>query len=169
MVSGAREARFERIFRAHSNEILGYLARRTEPTEDAADLMSEVFATAWRRVDDLPPGDETRLWLYGTARKVLANHRRSRTRRDRLAGQLREALVHHVRTGAADGADPRVRAALAGLPDGDRELLTLTAWEEMTPAEIAVVLDLSPATVRTRLSRARTRLRAALAVQDVAC
>ncbi|MFC4908357.1 RNA polymerase sigma factor [Actinomadura gamaensis] len=96
-MSGEREARFERAFRAHSGEILGYLARRTEPAEDAADLMAEVSATAWRRVDDLPPGDEARPWLYGTARKVPANHRRGRPRRDRLAGRLREALGSALR------------------------------------------------------------------------
>ncbi|WP_067486515.1 RNA polymerase sigma factor [Actinomadura hibisca] len=160
--------RYEHVYRAHSAAILGYLARRTEPPEDAADLAAEVFTVAWRRVADMPPGDETRLWLYGVARNVLANHRRGRTRRHRLADRLREHLsrsphLHH--DDDHDGTAP-VHAALAALPERDRELIALTAWEGMTPAEIAVVLDADPATVRSRLSRARARLRAALADQD---
>ncbi|WP_067829975.1 RNA polymerase sigma factor [Actinomadura kijaniata] len=161
--------RFEHAYRAHSAAVLGYLVRRTEPPEDAADLMAEVFTVAWRRVADMPPGDEARLWLYGVARNVLSNHRRSRIRRHRLADRLREHLsrsprVHHD-DARHDGTD-HVRAALATLPERDREVIALTAWEGMTAAEIAVVLDLDPGTVRSRLSRARARLRAALADQD---
>ncbi|GAA1560798.1 sigma-70 family RNA polymerase sigma factor [Actinomadura kijaniata] len=161
--------RFEHAYRAHSAAVLGYLVRRAEPPEDAADLMAEVFTVAWRRVADMPPGDEARLWLYGVARNVLSNHRRSRIRRHRLADRLREHLsrsprVHHD-DARHDEAD-HVRAALATLPERDREVIALTAWEGMTAAEIAVVLDLDPGTVRSRLSRARARLRAALADQD---
>jgi RNA polymerase sigma-70 factor, ECF subfamily len=56
-----------------------------------------------------------------------------------------------------------VRAGLATLPVDDREVLTLTVWEELRPAEIAVILGMAPGTVRVRLHRARSRLRAAIA------
>ncbi|KAB2350928.1 RNA polymerase sigma factor [Actinomadura rudentiformis] len=155
----SHEQRFEALFKQHSTSILGYLVRRVDAAEDAADLMAEVFAIAWRRIHDAPPGDEGRLWLYGIARKVLANHRRGSTRRGRLADRLREQL--RAQPGDDGGGQP-VRAALERLSVADRELLTLTAWEQMSPGEIAVVLGLEPATVRTRLSRARARLRAVL-------
>ncbi|WP_240489830.1 RNA polymerase sigma factor [Actinomadura atramentaria] len=158
------EQRFEAAVRRDGPALLGYLTRRTDAPEDAADLLAEVFATAWRRVADLPPGDEARLWLYGIARRTLANHRRGRVRRHRLAARLREHLA--ARADGGDDPDDRVRDALRALSDRDREVLTLTAWEQMTPAEIAVVLDLDPGTVRARLSRARARLRAALEKAD---
>lgn len=156
----SHEHRYEALFKQHSTSILGYLVRRVDTPEDAGDLMAEVFTIAWRRIDDAPPGEEGRLWLYGIARKVLANHRRGNTRRGRLADRLREQLA--VRARHSGHEDPAVRAALARLPEADRELLTLTAWEQMSPSEIAVVLGLEPGTVRTRLSRARARLRAVL-------
>lgn len=155
--SPAQTHRFEVVFSRYSANILGYLLRRVEPAEDATDLMAEVFATAWRRIDDVPPGDEARLWLYGVARKVLANHQRGALRRDRLAVRLREELA--VRTVPPEAGPAMVRDALAKLPDADREVLTLTAWEQLTPSEIAAHLGLEPATVRARLARARTRLR----------
>jgi RNA polymerase sigma factor (sigma-70 family) len=168
-VSSAQTIRFEVIFSRYSANILGYLLRRTEAPEDAADLMSEVFATAWRRIGSVPDGEEAKLWLYGIARNVLANHRRGSLRRNRLADRLREHLSLHPDAeppyaepaAAAEG----VRAALAQLSDSDRELLTLTVWEQLTPAEIATLLDLESTTVRTRLARARTRLRRVLEAQ----
>jgi RNA polymerase sigma-70 factor (ECF subfamily) len=150
--------RFESIFALHSPAILGYLLRRVQPPEDAADLMAEVFAIAWRRIDDVPPGEETRLWLYGVARNVLNNHRRGAQRRDKLAERLREELA--LRTPPPEsGLALEVHEALAALSESDRDILTLCAWEQLTPAEIAELLGLEPGTVRARLSRARSRLR----------
>jgi RNA polymerase sigma-70 factor (ECF subfamily) len=78
-----------------------------------------------------------------------------------LAEQLTAALVV---TGQAptEASDPRLDEALAALPDDDRAIVTLAAWEQLTPAEIAVALGMHPGTVRTRLHRARGRLRATL-------
>lgn len=158
-MSAERAVRFEVIFSRYSPNILGFLLRRVEPSEDAADLMAEVFVIAWRRIDAVPPGDEARLWLYGVARNVLANHRRGSLRRNRLADRLREELATPPRT---ESEPSQVGEALAKLSAADRELLTLTAWEQLTPGEIATMLDLEPATVRTRLARARARLRQVL-------
>ncbi|MCW2917157.1 MAG: polymerase subunit sigma-24 [Actinomycetia bacterium] len=163
-MSSAQTIRFEVIFSRYSANILGYLLRRTEAPEDAADLMSEVFATAWRRIGSVPDGEEAKLWLYGIARNVLANHRRGSLRRNRLADRLREHLSSHPDAEPVAAAEG-VRAALAQLSDSDRELLTLTVWEQLTPAEIATLLDLESTTVRTRLARARTRLRRVLEAQ----
>ena len=61
--------------------MLGYALRRTDNTDDAADVLAETFLVAWRRPDEIPPGPQARLWLYGTARRVLANQRRAERRR----------------------------------------------------------------------------------------
>lgn len=162
-MTGLQQRRlFEVLFAQHSTRILGYLVRRVDSPEDAADLMAEAFTVAWRRIDDAPTGDEARLWLYGIARNVLANHRRGNSRRGRLATRLGQELAVRAQAMHEPESASRVRDVLATLPERDRELLTLTAWEDMTPGEIATVLGLDPGTVRTRLSRARTRLKAAL-------
>lgn len=118
---------------------------------------------AWRRLAEVPadPG-EARAWLLGTARLTLANHRRSAVRRNRLASRLRLALRPEPAVSSDDTAD-LVRAALHRLGDDDRELLTLIAWEDLTPAQAATVLGIPAATARKRLERARSRLRAVMA------
>ena len=152
-------ARFEELLNATSKAMLGYLVRRVQVPEDAADLVAEVFATAWRRIDDVPAEQEARLWLYGVARNALANHRRGRTRHDRLADQLRTYLARQPYAPEPSAATDAVRAALDRLSPDDREVLTLTAWEGLTAAEIGTLTGPEPATVRARLGRARERLR----------
>ncbi len=155
------EDRFRRLYAVNFQPLLAYAMRRVEQPEDAADVVAETFLVAWRRSRDLPPEVEVRLWLYGVARRVLANHHRGGARRERLGERLRQRL----RLGGA--ADPgcdvperlTVRAALARLGELDREVLMLTYWEGLEPREAAAVLRVNPAAVRTRLSRARARLR----------
>jgi RNA polymerase sigma factor (sigma-70 family) len=154
------EARFSRLYGEHEREILRYALRRSAEAEDAADVVAETFLVAWRRLGDVPLGDEARLWLYATARRVLANHSRGVKRRTRLAERLREELRRQL---PVLPAEPRgVIEALAGLRDGDRELLMLIGMEGLTPSEAARVLGIPTVTARTRLHRARRRLRARL-------
>ncbi|MET8833450.1 RNA polymerase sigma factor [Micromonospora sp. NPDC004540] len=162
MSSGTEhEDRFRRVYAADFEPLLAYALRRVAQPEDAADVVAETFLVAWRRRRDLPADAEVRLWLYGVARRVLANHHRGGIRRQRLGERLRQRITSAV------GADPgsavperlAVRAALARLGELDREVLLLTVWEGLEPREAAEVLGVSPAAVRTRLSRARARLR----------
>ena len=159
--------RFEEIYGAYSGLILAYAARRTRGLDDAADVVAETFTVAWRRMDAVPAGEEARPWLYGVARRVVANHHRGELRRRRLdersAAELGAAIVADGPEG--DGQDHhRIAAALAALGDTDRELLTLVGWDGLEPAEIAVVLGTSAAAVRVRLHRARKRFAQALEV-----
>lgn len=162
-VSPPHAEHFARFYAVHLDALLTYALRRVAEPADAADVVADSFLVAWRRVEDLPPGDEARLWLYGVARKVLANHRRGDLRRERLGTALRDRLAQGDGV-PADAGDLAldVRAALAKLGELDREVLTLTIWEELTPSEIAGVLGISAAAVRTRLTRARGRLRQVL-------
>ena len=147
------------MFDANHRAVLAYALRRTSPA-DAADVLAETMLVAWRRIDDVPRGGEARPWLYGVAHKALANHRRGASRRDRLHERLAEVVTESLAHPMEPFGDQLwVRAALLALDDVDREVLTLTAWEELTPTEIAAVLDVPAATVRTRLHRARCRLR----------
>jgi RNA polymerase sigma-70 factor (ECF subfamily) len=153
------EDRFRRVYAANFEALLGYALRRVEQPADAADVVAETFLVAWRR--EIPPDGEARLWLYGVARRVLANHQRGGVRRERLGQRLRQRLAGAVVPDPATEVPDRldVRAALDRLGDLDREVLQLTVWEGLEPREAAAVLGVSPAVVRTRLSRARARLR----------
>lgn len=155
---------FEALYAAHGRRVLAYALRRVNQPADAADVVADVFVVAWRRIEAVPPGDEARLWLYGVARRVLANHRRGDRRRSRLGRRLASAVAEHAVPGPAEagGDADGVRAALARLPETDREVLQLTAWEGLSAPQVAVVLGVPSATVRTRLHRARRRLRALL-------
>jgi DNA-directed RNA polymerase specialized sigma24 family protein len=83
VATNERRHRFEELYAAHHASLLGYALRRTANTDDAADVLAETFLAAWRRLDDVPPGPQARLWLYGTARRVLANQRRGELRGSR--------------------------------------------------------------------------------------
>jgi RNA polymerase sigma factor (sigma-70 family) len=157
-----RQRRFEAVYAAHRGPILGYVLRRTGNPDDAADVIAETFLTAWRRLDDVPRDPETRLWLYGVARRVLANHHRGERRRSALADRLRADLAAY-RPPEQDGEQAQVTEAFRGLPAADRELLALTAWEGLDYGQIAVVLGCSRNAVRLRLFRARKRFAAELA------
>ena len=98
--------------------LLGYALRRTDNTDDAADVLAETFLAAWRRLDEVPAGDEAKLWLYGTARRVLANHRRGERRRLALADRLKTDLAVTYRPADHDGGAADLAAAFRRIPRG---------------------------------------------------
>lgn len=159
----ARERReFERLVRETRDDLLAYALRRAPNAEDAADALSETYLVAWRKLDKVPGGDNARLWLFGVAGNVLRRgaqrHQSSEELLDRLTREPPEATeIESV--GREDRTIRALRAGLASLPARDRELLTLTAWEELTPKQIAVVTGMPTNVVRVRLHRARSRLK----------
>ena len=162
-----RRRRFEVVYAANFGPMLGYVLRRTENGDDAADVVAETFLTAWRRLDDVPPGDRARLWLYGVARRMLANHYRGERRKSELADRLRSDLAVTYLDQEYTGSLADIAAAFASLAAADRELLSLVAWEGLDSGEIASVLGCSRNAVRIRLHRARSRFAAALAREHV--
>lgn len=163
-MSDLPEARFRGLYAEHFRELLAFALRRTACPEDAADVVADTFLVAWRRLDRVPADDEARLWLYGVCRRVLANTDRSAVRRTRLGARLRTALAEQAVPDPAEDValTMSVRDALARLRPADRELLQLAGWEGLEARELAVVLRIPARTARTRLSRARARLRAEL-------
>src|ERR687891_1743957 len=85
---GERNRRFDSLFASYSSDIVAYCHWRAGSASDAQDAVAEVFLTAWRRLDELPEGDAARVWLYATARRVIANQRRSSRRRVALQERL---------------------------------------------------------------------------------
>ena len=157
----AARARFDAVYARARDPLARYLARRCRP-ETVEDLFQEVMTVCWRRLDEIPDGDEVP-WLFGVARRTLANHRRANGR----LGRLLEALARvtpAVDPGPepAPGPDPDLAAALAALRSSDAEILRLWAWEELAPREIALVLGISPNAASICLHRAKARLGLAL-------
>ncbi len=149
------DERFDHLARTIGPDVLGYLTRRVEPREDAADVFQQVLLITWRRLRVVPGDDRAAFgWMLGTARKCLANHRRSGVRRSALADRLRERVAVATRDPEVD-----VQHLLAQLAPDDAELITLVHWEGLSIAEAAAVLGLSPAAGRKRMERARARLR----------
>jgi RNA polymerase sigma factor (sigma-70 family) len=157
-----RRRRFDALFASYSSDIVAYCGWRAGSASDAQDAVAEVFLTAWRRLDDLPEGDAARVWLYATARRVIANQRRSSRRRTALNERLAfEAASGRQESHPSDREEPLVREALRALGARDREILLLAEWEDLSAAQIAAVLGCPAVTARGRLHRARRRFRAA--------
>lgn len=155
------QVQFSRLYREHGRAILAYALRRVEDREDAADVVAETFMIAWRRLAEVPFGAGARLWLYAVARRVIANLHRSERRRTRLGRRLAESLRTELATHPAPGSEAvAALRAMNELSDEDRELLLLVAWEGLSPSEAAKVLAVSSLAARSRLHRARRRLRA---------
>jgi RNA polymerase sigma-70 factor (ECF subfamily) len=137
--------------------VYGYCRRRTD-AEAAADCVAETFLVAWRRLDDVPAGDAALGWLYGVARRTLANEYRRTRRWRRLLDRLRE--VDRVRDTTPEVVvvrrerDRTVLAALERLRPEDRELLRLALWEELPHGEIGVLLGCSTDAANHRIHRA---------------
>ncbi len=154
------EESFRALYQAHQRAILAYAIRRTGQRADADEVVAETFLVAWRRPDDVPGEPDTLPWLYGVARGVLANFRRSGRRqslvRERLAGLPIEAAEVDVH--ARDDSLRAVHGALQSLKRDDRELIRLIAWEGLSHRQVGQVLGCSENAVAVRLHRIRRRL-----------
>ena len=154
------ERRFQELYDRHFRDVLAYCLRRA-PSADGYDAANEVFAIAWRRIEDVPEGQAAVPWLFVVAKRVLYRRWRSTHRFRRLANRTMPAPSRAL--------DPEsvvvqraeydlVLEATSRLRPGDREVLYLAAWEGLPHRQIAEVLGCSPAAVDQRLYRAKQRL-----------
>ena len=151
-----RRARFEALARDLIEPLRRFLARRTDP-DTAEDVLADTLLVLWRRLDDVPDAAELP-WAYGVARRTLANAERGRRRQGRLVAKVATVDPPRERPDHAGPRDDVVLEALARLRPDDAELLRLSVWEQLTPAEIARVLDVTANAVSIRLHRARQKL-----------
>lgn len=150
------EERFEALFEAHHQELLAFIRRRST-IGDAEDVVAETFVVAWRRIEEVP--DPARGWLFAVARNILRNHERSHHRQRSLRVQLTErSLTHSPDPASAIAGRTDLARAWNRLTDVEREVIALTAWDELSQEEAATVLGCTKAAYAVRLYRARRRL-----------
>lgn len=156
---------FTIIFDRYYRSVYGYLSRRAGHTA-ADDLAAETFTRAFERRSAFEPTTARALpWLLGIALNLLAHDRRSAGRQLRALAALEEPdPFERIEDAATRRADARTARetlvqAVEQLDDQDREALLLYAWGELTYPEIAAVLGIPVGTVRSRLNRARRKIR----------
>ncbi len=152
-----RRERFEALFERCHPQVRAYVLRRA-PQAIVEDVVSETFLVAWRALDSVP--GEPLPWLYGVARRTLANHRRGHLRSAALSARLTRTLVSppEQEGPVSQEVEPQLRNALLALTVREREALLLVAWEGLSPAQAASALGCSSAAFRVRLHRARGHL-----------
>jgi RNA polymerase sigma factor (sigma-70 family) len=160
-----RELRFRSLYQEHYRAIQAYVVRRVDDRADVADVVADVFTTAWRRLDKVPSPPDDKLWLYGVARRVISGNQRSLRRLRNLLARLEAGY------GGGSGGSPELAAdalhgwlldAVRRLAPAEREALQLVHWERLSHAEAAAVLGCSANAVAIRVHRARAKLREAL-------
>ncbi|WP_242910627.1 RNA polymerase sigma factor [Actinomadura terrae] len=160
---------FGMLFERHSDAVYNHCFRRTADWAVAEDLTSLVFLQAWRRRRAVAMTGESVLpWLLAVANNLLRNADRMSRRQRRLMARLRPAATPASDPGIEEDLAARVddertmrriRDGLGRLPPAEREVLALVAWSGLSYADVAVVLKVPVGTVKSRLARARTRLR----------
>jgi RNA polymerase sigma-70 factor (ECF subfamily) len=162
----AQPVEFGAIFDRHATVLHRYLVRRLGP-DDADGIVGEVFRIAFERRHTFDVARETaRPWLYGIATNLLAKHRRGEARRLRAVARLasQRLTAADPATAVVDAVDAtglweRVAAAVTALPEPERDALLLHVWEGLSYDEVAAALAVPVGTVRSRINRARRRLR----------
>lgn len=155
--------RFRGVFDGHVDAIVRYARRRVD-ADAADDVVAEVFLVVWRRLQHVPA--DPLPWLYGVARRVVANHRRGVHRAAQLVDRIAAVAVIEkadwpLRADPGEAVPSSLRFAeqFNRLSEDDREVLALVAWEGLSARRTAAALGCSTGAVAMRLRRARSRLR----------
>ncbi len=152
----------ERVIGAAAPDLLRFFLHRVPDDADAADLLGETLAAAWRSVKRMPTEPEAaRMWLFGVAKNTLRRSARTRVREQALVEKLATTLSGAV--GASDDDAIDVRSAVAALPTALAELIRLVHWDGFSLEDAADHLGIPASTARTRHARAKELLRAKLA------
>ncbi len=154
------EGRFEDFYTAHRQAVAKYVRRRVDDF-DSADIIAQVFSVAWRRFGVVPAPPEDRLWLFGVARRMVADYRRSTIRRSKLRQRLAGEQSAGTLPASFELLQSQVEAAMGSLRPAEREILRLVVWEELSHVEASSRLGCSPNALEIRYRRARAHFRTA--------
>lgn len=152
-------ARLHAAFEDHYSAVLAYAAYHTLSAEDAEEVTSSTYLAAWRRVHDMPGEPDTLRWLFGVAKKTLANQRRAISRQGELINKLARQPKPPLGLQVTDG---RLEAVISHLSPDQQAVIHLSAWDEVSYIEGAAILQCSANAYAIRLHRARVALKIAL-------
>ncbi|MDH3308072.1 MAG: sigma-70 family RNA polymerase sigma factor [Acidimicrobiia bacterium] len=155
----AAQERFDSLYQRYSSPVFRYFLRRLCDPDRASDATADLFVVVWRRLAAVPDGEREEPWIYAACGNVLRNHRRERRRRQRLVAKLGSQAQEPAYTLSEAGASADLITAIERLRPADREILLLSAWEELDHATIGRVLGCSTHAVDQRIHRAIARLR----------
>lgn len=160
-MAGSSETRFASLYARHHAKVAAYCRRRAS-ADDVDDLTADVFLTVWRKIDQVPDGDDVLPWIYRVAYLVITNHWRGTRRKKRLESRL-EAIGVIPRTSLHDQVVLRqelrdVMEAAGRLRPQEQEILRLSLWEHLSHDDIGTVLGIEPNAAKQRLHRARKAL-----------
>ncbi len=162
------ERRFRLLYESSYSALYAYSMRRLLGDRDSVeDVVAEVFAVAWDKIGEVPDPPSDRCWLFGVAGNIVLRQKRSSYRRSQAMERARREALKPELAGwdfiGDSGVDvQQVRVAMAGLPPADAEVLRLLHWEDLSTADVARVLGVTPNAVSIRAYRAKKKLRASL-------
>ncbi|MDP9292029.1 MAG: sigma-70 family RNA polymerase sigma factor [Verrucomicrobiota bacterium] len=157
---------FEQLIEAHQTRVVGTVAKMLGDDRDAEDLAQQVFVRIWNSAPRYRPTAKFTTWLFTIMRNLVFNELRRRKRHDAVRSTDEES-AREIATDAPspDGAfltvelERAIQAALSALPEAQRMAIVLRRYEECSYEEIAEILGLSLAAVKSLLFRARADLR----------
>lgn len=143
----------EELHRLYAQNVYRYTYRRILDIEAAKQITNDTFRIAWQR--GIPPSSEALPWLLVTAKYLVSNEKRAQGREARLASKVAAAQFLTKQNRGSDDLSEQVHLILHSLREKDREVLMLAYWDSLPTAEIAVVLQCSVESAKSRLFRAR--------------
>lgn len=154
---------FEQLFNSNAHSVRSFIWRRSGgldvATASADDIEADVWSIAWSRRESAPKDVELQLpWLFQIARHVLANHIRKSDTRKRISNSLNPEEITEISADSFVLLNEEISEIFKLLNASEREVMALTVWEDLKPAQIALVLGISSNAVSIRLNKGRNKI-----------
>jgi RNA polymerase sigma-70 factor (ECF subfamily) len=154
---------FEHLFNSYAKSVRAFIWRRSNGLDvgvsSVDDIEADVWTIAWARKDAAPTELELELpWLFQIARHVLANHIRKNVTRRKISNTLNPDELTSLAADALVLLNEEIVGVFSVLNASEREVMALTVWEGLKPAQISVVLGVTPNAVSIRMNKARKKI-----------
>lgn len=154
---------FEQLFNNHSHSVRAFIWRRSNGLDtgisSADDIEADVWSIAWARRDAAPTQSDFELaWLFQISRHVLANHIRKSDTRRKISNTFHPDEITSLAADSLVLLNEEIAEVFSILSASEREVIALTVWEDLKPAQISLVLGISANAVSIRLNKARKKI-----------
>lgn len=154
---------FEQLFNNHSHSVRAFIWRRSNGLDtgisSADDIEADVWSIAWARRDAAPTQSDFELaWLFQISRHVLANHIRKSDTRRKISNTFHPDEITSLAADSLVLLNEEIAEVFSILSASEREVMALTVWEDLKPAQISLVLGISANAVSIRLNKARKKI-----------